>query len=285
MKMNKALSSRRGAVGTLIFIMTGILVSILVFALLPLLLRQTSFSAGFALSPSALLIPLEKEDVFEPILEQADPLPDPPEPPEPEPEPEIEPEPPELAEIKPPEIEMPEVQPPEMELEPIDTNPLPEVDLKMNTPSISTASLNSLPIRSSPMNLKVNLKPGRAGLPRALARPVPKPRAAVKPPPPKTRFNMDEVDRKPVSVSAMQPVYPYRARRMAIEGFVDVKFLVDRDGKTRDVTILKAKPDGVFEKSVKSALTRWRFNPAIKDGKPVETWVMTTVRFVLSKDS
>ena len=282
--MNEIRLTKSNPAGTILLILGGIMISMVVFALLPLLLRQTSFSRDLSLNQSALLVPLEQKQFLEPLRDLEEPEPEPPPPPEPV-EPELETEPPELTEIEPPEIEMPEVQPPEVDLEPVEMNPLPDMDLRIDTPSLNALALNSLPTQSSPFNLKVNLKVGRASLPKAMPKPLPKPTVPIKQPGKKTRFNLDEVDRQPVGVSTMQPIYPYRARRMAVEGFVDIKFLVDCNGRTRDLTIVKSEPDGVFEKAVEKALSRWRFKPAVKDGKPVETWVTTTVKFVLKKGS
>lgn len=98
----------------------------------------------------------------------------------------------------------------------------------------------------------------------------------------KKRFNMNEVDRVPTRISNKPPHYPYRARRMSIEGYVKVRFLVDCSGAIHDLTIIEARPEGVFEPEVMKTLPRWKFKPARKDGRTVETWMKTTIEFKLT---
>ena len=67
----------------------------------------------------------------------------------------------------------------------------------------------------------------------------------------------------------MNPVYPSKAKRMGIEGYVKVALDVDASGYITRVKILKSVPAGIFDKSVKKALRRWKFRPKTVAGKPV----------------
>ena len=95
-------------------------------------------------------------------------------------------------------------------------------------------------------------------------------------------FDMKEVDRQPQYLSSMQPPYPYKARRMGIEGYVDVRFLVDKNGLPHKLSILEAKPEGEFEDTVKKTVPHWKFKPGQKNGRPVDTWVKTRILFQLN---
>ena len=79
----------------------------------------------------------------------------------------------------------------------------------------------------------------------------------------------------------MPPVYPPSAKRRGIEGWVKVRFVVNPRGEVQDVSIVDAKPPGVFDDSVTRCVFGWRFQPGTVDGTPVSAWVETTVRFEL----
>ncbi len=92
-------------------------------------------------------------------------------------------------------------------------------------------------------------------------------------------FNAYELDHSPRPLVKTPPIYPYKAKRLAIEGFVKVKFLVDDKGAVSRISILKASPPGMFDESVLKILPTWRFSPGMIFGEPVSCWVETTVRF------
>ena len=95
-------------------------------------------------------------------------------------------------------------------------------------------------------------------------------------------FNGDDLDQPPRQMVRTPPAYPYSARQRNIEGEVQVKLLVRADGSVANVTILNAKPEGVFETAVKEAVPNWKFTPGKIDGRAVPSWVVTNVVFVLS---
>lgn len=64
-----------------------------------------------------------------------------------------------------------------------------------------------------------------------------------------------------VAVSTPQPVYPPEARRAGTAGQVVVSFTVNADGSVSDIDIVSARPRGVFERNVQSAVRRWKFEP------------------------
>lgn len=92
-------------------------------------------------------------------------------------------------------------------------------------------------------------------------------------------YGMNEVDQTPVPTLKTKPLYPYRARRLNLDGEVDVKFLVDTAGKVSRISIIRAKPKDLFNDSVLRALSSWRFAPGRVKGQPVNTWVTTTIAF------
>ena len=94
-------------------------------------------------------------------------------------------------------------------------------------------------------------------------------------------FSVGQLDAPLTTLARIPPVYPMRARRRGIEGWVRVKFVVNKTGKVSSVTIVEAQPAGLFEQSVDRCVSAWRFKPGTVDGMPVKTRVETTIRFTL----
>ena len=94
-------------------------------------------------------------------------------------------------------------------------------------------------------------------------------------------YEQGDVDQMPTAIFKTEPLYPYRARRLNINGKVDVKFLVNEQGFVSDIKILRSTPPGVFDKSVLTSLSLWKFSPGKVDGRSVSTWVVTTIEFKL----
>lgn len=73
----------------------------------------------------------------------------------------------------------------------------------------------------------------------------------------------------PIATMMMQPDYPARAVAQGIEGYVDVQFDVAPTGATTNIMVVGAEPEKIFNRAAIKAVTRWKFNPAEKDGKPI----------------
>lgn len=87
---------------------------------------------------------------------------------------------------------------------------------------------------------------------------------------------------QPLTPLAQSPfIYPMRAKRLGIEGWVRIKLLISKQGDVEQVTVIDAQPKDVFESTVERGVKMWRFSPGTVDGEPVRSWVTTTVRFEL----
>ena len=80
------------------------------------------------------------------------------------------------------------------------------------------------------------------------------------------------------------PEYPDRALTDRISGSVTVQYIVDKQGRTRDVKVVESAPKGVFDDAAIEAIQRWRYRPLQYDGQPVEVPVRTRIRFELPND-
>ncbi len=62
-------------------------------------------------------------------------------------------------------------------------------------------------------------------------------------------------------------------------GWVDLSFVVDAQGETRDVTVTDASPAGRYDEAASAAVRRWRFEPVTEGGQPVERRSAVRLRF------
>ena len=94
-------------------------------------------------------------------------------------------------------------------------------------------------------------------------------------------YGVNELDNPLTPLVQGPPFYPLNAKRRGIQGFVKVQFIVTAQGNVRDIQILQAKPQDIFDQSVIRCVAAWRFSPGIIEGQPVKTIVITTIRFKL----
>lgn len=78
----------------------------------------------------------------------------------------------------------------------------------------------------------------------------------------------------------VEPDYPRIARDAGIEGWVDLEFVVRADGSVGDVRVLTAQPAGTFDAAAIAALSRWRFEPVLRDGGAIDQRARMRMRFV-----
>lgn len=68
----------------------------------------------------------------------------------------------------------------------------------------------------------------------------------------------------------VQPTYPTRAAQRGIEGWAQVRFVVTAAGGVRDVEVVDAEPPGIFNSAAVRAAERFRFQPRVVNGEPVD---------------
>lgn len=89
--------------------------------------------------------------------------------------------------------------------------------------------------------------------------------APLRPPAHGTVVPIDALQR----TTGADAAYPPEALRAGVSGWVELEFTVGEDGRVRDVMVLAAKPRGVFERSAREAVAKWRFQPRAVNGQAV----------------
>jgi len=98
--------------------------------------------------------------------------------------------------------------------------------------------------------------------------------------PPNCPVQSEHRNRAPRPIYTPEPVYPEKARKEKIKGTVVLSLTVGADGLPHDIKVEKPLGHGLDEKALE-AVRQWRFQPALKDGKPVETQISVSVEFKL----
>jgi len=76
------------------------------------------------------------------------------------------------------------------------------------------------------------------------------------------------------------PEYSEEARKAKYQGTCVLGLVVGPDGRPRDIHIVRSLGLGLDEKAIE-AVSRWKFDPAVKDGKPVAVAISVEVDFRL----
>jgi TonB family protein len=84
----------------------------------------------------------------------------------------------------------------------------------------------------------------------------------------------------PRALETPDPEYSEEARKAKYQGTCVLWLIVGPDGKPRDVKVARALGMGLDEKAIE-AVRNWKFEPAMKDGKPVAVQINVEVNFRL----
>ena len=86
----------------------------------------------------------------------------------------------------------------------------------------------------------------------------------------RTQFNFGQAgtnSHDPQPIVRVLPEYPPNGRG---NGWVLVRFNISPAGTVTNAAVIDAKPRGVFDKNALRAIERWRYRPAVVDGRAVE---------------
>jgi protein TonB len=86
-------------------------------------------------------------------------------------------------------------------------------------------------------------------------------------------------DRAPLPLVRVEPQYPPQAARRGLEGWVQVRFTISTAGSIKNAVVVESS-DSVFERAAIAAVSKWKYQPQMQAGKPVETsGVQVVLRF------
>ncbi len=91
-----------------------------------------------------------------------------------------------------------------------------------------------------------------------------------------------KVDVMPETVKKVMPNYPGAALKNKVQGKVFLNVLIDVKGRVEEAEVSKTD-DPIFNEAAITSVKRWTFKPALKNGKPVATWVTIPVQFKLEE--
>jgi protein TonB len=129
--------------------------------------------------------------------------------------------------------------------------------------------------------------------PAAVEPPPPPPAEPVAGPPQETRlpslpvgidthwYLARQVDIHPKAIGSIDPAYPEEAKQRNIEGTLKLMLKIDDLGQVQSVEVVEATPPGVFDDAAIAAFRAARFQPALKDGRPVRYQAYMRVDFKL----
>jgi TonB family protein len=88
---------------------------------------------------------------------------------------------------------------------------------------------------------------------------------------------------QPKLLSKIEPKYSEEARQAKWQGTVQLSLIVEEDGSPSDVKVSRPLGLGLDENAI-DAVKQWRFQPGLKDGKPVRVVATVQVNFRLVDD-
>jgi TonB family protein len=84
-----------------------------------------------------------------------------------------------------------------------------------------------------------------------------------------------------VPLATPAPEYPRDAMMAGTQGYVVVEFTINLEGGTQDITVVDASPQRTFDQAARRAVSRWKFQPLLENGQPVEKRVQRRIDFKL----
>ena len=159
------------------------------------------------------------------------------------------------------------------------TPPAEQMDIATPAPSGSPSAALPAPLPASEL--------GASGIeyppppPAPVAPPAP---AVVTPPtpaemPPDAATAVDTTQRAPRAISTPSPNYPRASLRRGEAGEVLLRIHVGADGRPGAIDIVRSSGHRRLDQAAVAAVRRWRFEPALRDGRAVPGEVQVPVAF------
>ncbi len=166
--------------------------------------------------------------------------------------------------------------------DPVEMEPL-DFAYELPPPEIADARVRVFEsLKPKPEPPKPKPRPKPVPKPKPKPRPTPKPALKATPKPRRTVPRADRVDQPPTEVGGnAKPEYPTAEESRGVEATVVVQLLIDEEGRVKDARAVLG-PE-VFRKAVLGVAFKWRFKPAVHQGKPVKVWGVKQVQFKLRR--
>lgn len=92
------------------------------------------------------------------------------------------------------------------------------------------------------------------------------------------------VNEEAMPIFRIPPIYPQRAAKRGLEGWVEVEFTITAAGLVKNAHVVGASPRGLFDNAALRAISRWKFKPKIVNKVAVERYgVRQRIAFQLEK--
>ena len=89
-----------------------------------------------------------------------------------------------------------------------------------------------------------------------------------------------------IESTKVEPEYPKLAREARVDGQVLLQVLVNKYGYIDGISVIRVnRPNLGFETSAISAVSKWRYEPAMQNGKPVKVYFTIVVDFSSENDA
>ncbi|MFP5391974.1 MAG: TonB family protein [Gammaproteobacteria bacterium] len=72
--------------------------------------------------------------------------------------------------------------------------------------------------------------------------------------------------------TCQKPVWPRAALERGVGGTVNLKFLIDENGKVQDALVRKSSGSTELDEAARGAIARCVFRPALRNGEPISAW-------------
>ena len=89
----------------------------------------------------------------------------------------------------------------------------------------------------------------------------------------------DVLQAKLVKESSPDPRYPEEARKKGLQGVVKLHVLVAKDGSVKKLSVISGDP--ILAKSSLETVRRWKYQPTLSNGKPVEVESVVEITFTI----
>ena len=91
------------------------------------------------------------------------------------------------------------------------------------------------------------------------------------------------IDRQVALTTRPQPVYPSQALRAREQGTVLVMAQVDINGHVSDTRVVRRSGSNTLDRAAPNEVRRWKFEPALHDGRPIVASVEVPVSYRLDQ--